>query len=184
MDWIVSSDKEIAGNSDELEARKAYISRVTGAKASNWESFPIAKSQPSKFLLCTSSEGIDGAIITAHINDVIRLSTLNRIAQKPLLVANSCMVASEIGERLFSFLQRVNPDIELRFANQKLQAPMRNPLLSVELTDVGTFGFKTSSSERDLFRYCFQEGFLPALKKAFSYVVLVHPFEREEKQVL
>lgn len=184
MDWIVSADKDIAGNKDQLQARRSYISEVTGSKASNWESFSISRKLSNNFLRCTSLEGVDGVMITAHTHYIYLLSTLKWIAEKPLLIANACVWEVGSDKRLLSFLQKVNPDIELRFAKQSLLFDSKYvPRQYVDLTDVGAFGFKTSRSERDLFRYCSQIGFRPALEKAFHQVCPTPPPVSPEVQM-
>lgn len=171
MDWIVSTDKDIAGNRNQLQARRSYISEVTGSKASDWEGFSVNGKLANNFLRCTSLEGVDGVVITAHIHDVYWLSTLGWIAGKPLLVANTCVWEVGNDKRLLSFLQKVNPEIELRFAKQKVLFTREfAPRQYADLTDAGAFGFRTSLSDRDLYRYCSKVGFRPALEKAFHQV--------------
>lgn len=171
MDWIVSTDKEIAGDKAQLHARRTYISEVTGTKASDWEGFSISGKLPNDFWRCTSLEGVNGVMITAHTPDIYRLSMLEWIAEKPLLVANTCVWTVGNDKQLLSFLQKGNPEIELRFAKQEVLFTQELfPRQYVDLTDVGTFGFRTSRSERELFRCYSQIGLRPALEKAFHRV--------------
>lgn len=184
MDWIVGIDKEIAGNREQLQARKEYIRQVTGANVSKWETI-AGNGLLHGFVICTSLDGVDGTVVTAHIYDVWWLAGLDWVFKKPLLVANTCVWQVGNDKKLLAQLQEKNPEIELRFAKQEIQFnPQASSVrLHVKLSNVGTFGFCTSKSERELFEDSFQFEFRPALERAFPRVCGVQSVKNEAIQI-
>ena len=67
MRWILGTNKEIAIDNDQIQARRNYIQCVTGAEVSAWGFIQVNGPVRKKYLCCMSDDGIDGTFITAHI---------------------------------------------------------------------------------------------------------------------
>jgi len=170
VDWIVSAGKDIAVDGNQLQSRRAYIHDVTNAEVGNWHYIHVNGKECRDFLRCVSSEGVDGTFITAHIYSVFWLCTLKGIADRQLVVANTCVWTPLAHKRLLLNMMKINPTVELRFAKQALSIESDWSIRqSVELRNMGTFGFQSSRSERELFRNR-RDGFRPAIEKAFERV--------------
>lgn len=79
MKWIVSTDKDIAVDTDQLLARHSYIEDVSSAPVSEWNYIRINGTVSKNFLCCTSCDNVNGAFITAHIGQVALLLCLIHI---------------------------------------------------------------------------------------------------------
>ena len=91
MRWILGSGNDIAVNNSQLQARRIYIQRVTGAEVSAWNFIQVNGQESRKFLCCTSNDEIDGTFITAHIGDVYRLCSLREVCGGKFVIANTCI---------------------------------------------------------------------------------------------
>ena len=110
--------------------------------------------------------------ITAHIDDVCAFCQSPIVYTKDFLLANTCIWKFNTDKVLLASILRSNPIFELWFAKQEiiLDGP-RMPKQSVEIKDLGNFGFQTSLSERDLFRHR-RKGLRSAISASFVQVSL------------
>ena len=170
MRWIIGTGKDIAVDSNQVQARGNYIQRVTGAEVSDWNFIKVSGQICKEYLCCTSNDGIDGTFITAHIGDVHKLCTLREICMGKFVVANTCIWEKMSHKKLLSNMKNSNQDIELWFAKQELSID-GNMIFrqSTTLNNMGTFGFQTSLSERELFKNR-GKGFMEAIQASFIRV--------------
>lgn len=153
MKWIVSTDKDIAVDADQLLARHIYIRDVSSAPVSAWNYIRINGSVSKNFLCCTSCDDINGTFITAHIGQVSLLCTLAEIYNGDLVVANTCIWERCFHKKILYNMMRYNPKIELWFAKQEVSLDKFHLLRkTTTIANLGEFGFQTSLSERSLFR--------------------------------
>lgn len=167
MKWILGAGEEIVVGENQLKARTKYIHQVTEVAVSDWQ---IAQVNNHRFLYCMSSDAIDGVFITAHIGDILLLSTVPHIYGSRIIVANTCIWEKSLHKKLLNNLYRVNSNLELYFAKQD---GFIDPALvlrqTTTLLNVGNFGFQTSQSERELFMNR-KKGFEEAVKQSFERV--------------
>lgn len=170
MEWIIGTDKNITQSMEQLLARSKYITKITGANVTPWRILSI-KNSNSKFLICTSLDGRNGSFITAHIYDIILLSTTELVANNEFVVANTCIWNRLSDKKVLYNLMVNNPQIRLWFAKQELSLIGNGYQLKESnlLSWVGNFGFLTSKSERILFANR-KSGFEQALSTAFEPV--------------
>lgn len=168
MEWILGAGSDIAVNREQLKARREFIETVTGSKASPWQ--PILE---NKFFHCHSNDVINGVFITAHIGDVMTLGAWKAVWSSKFVVANTCVWERALHKKLLHIMTCNNRCVELFFAKQEL-GPDANGILrrSATLNDVGTFGFQTSMSERELFSNR-KLGLYKAIQKSFERVSLI-----------
>ena len=167
MKWILSASNDIAVDVNQLKARTKFIHQVTEANVSNWKSFQVNRQQ---FLCCFSDDIIDGVFITAHINDVFLLSTLNHVYENSIVIANTCIWEKQADKRLLFQIRHNNLNANLYFAKQDISLEQMNILRqTTTLLNVGEFGFQTSLSERELFINR-RRGFEEALELSFERV--------------
>ena len=172
MRWIVSTNPDITGDEAALQARRDFIREVTMAEVSKWKQLCV---NSKLFLVCTSNDGINGTFITAHAHEALLLRTRAEIVRGEFIVANTCAVREGGDQDLLWTLKRKNPQIDLYYAKQDPpEEDSTRPSRSVEINDLGTFGFRTSLSERKLFR-ARKQGFVPAIQTAFERVPLGLP---------
>ncbi|MCA5577244.1 hypothetical protein [Enterocloster clostridioformis] len=170
MKWIIGAGKDIIQSTEQLSARSRYIRKITGADVTPWRNLSI-KNSSSKFLICTSLDEKNGSFITAHIYDIILLSTTELLANNEFVVANTCIWNRLSDKKVLSNLMISNPHVRLWFAKQELSVIGKEHELreSNLLSLVGNFGFLTSKSERILFANR-KRGFIQALSMAFEPV--------------
>ena len=170
MRWIISTDKEIAGDSNQLQERRAYIQSVTGSQVSAWNFIRVNGQQSKKYLCCTSVDNVNGTFITAHIGDVYKLCSMREICMGKLVIANTCIWQRMAHKELLLNMMRLNREIELWFAKQELSIDINLILRkSTTLNNVGEFRFRTSLSERKLFANR-SKGFMDAIRVSFERV--------------
>jgi len=168
--WILGAGKDIAVDSNQIQARTDYIRRVTGGNVTDWQYIRIDGAIDNRFLCCTSDDAVDGTFITAHIGDVINLCSLKQVCESKIIIANTCIWVKMADKNLLRQLYSPNPNVELYFAIQELSIDAaRTFRQSTTLLNVGEFGFQTSLSERKLFRNR-NKGFEAALKSSFMKV--------------
>ena len=86
------------------------------------------------------------------------------LTQKRALVAiNSCCLKQSIVEECRAIIKAKNPESEVRFAKQDI-TPTGFKVNYID--DVGTFGFSTTLSEREIYQFR-NEGLIKAIRKAF-----------------
>lgn len=170
MRWIVGAGKDIAVDSNQLQARSNYIRRVTNAEVSAWSFIQVNGQVSRRFICCSSNDEVDGTFITAHINDVYTLCSLREVCVGKFVVANTCIWNRMSHKELLYEMMRFNQEIELWFAKQELSID-RSHLFrqSTTINNIGQFGFQTSLSERKLFANR-NKGVVDAIKKSFIRV--------------
>ncbi len=169
MRWIVSTNRDIAVDSNQLNARRTYIQRITSVNVSPWYSLQI-NGQQQNFLYCISEDLIDGTFITAHIGDVMRLCCLKEIYSGEFIIANTCKWERMSHKVLLQTLNGFNQNVQLWFAKQELSIDNNYVLRqSTTLNNIGQFGFQTSLSERELFRNR-SKGIITAIQLSFDRV--------------
>jgi len=152
--WIVSTDKDIAVDTDQLLARHSYIKDVSSAPVSAWNYIRINGAMSKNFLCCTSYDNINGTFITAHIGQVYLLCTSAEVYNGDLVVANTCIWERCFHKRILYSMMRYNRKVELWFAKQEVSLDeARLFRKSTTIANLGEFGFQTSLSERSLFRH-------------------------------
>ena len=166
MKWIVGASKDIIQSTEQLLARSRYIAKIAEADVTQWRNLVI-KNSNRKYLMCTSLDERDGIFITAHIDDIILLSSTELVANSKFVVANTCIWNRLSDKRVLNNLMLVNPQVRLWFAKQELTIVGSEHQLreSNLLSMVGNFGFLTSKSERVLFANR-NKGFEEALSRA------------------
>ena len=170
MRWIIGTGKDIAVDNSQVQARREYIQRVTGAKVSTWSFIQVNGQVYREFLCCTSSDNIDGTFITAHIKDVYNLCSLREICTGQFVVANTCIWERMSHKKLLSSMMSFNRNIELWFAKQELSVDGNKIFRqSTTLNNIGRFGFQTSLSERELFTNR-KKGLMEAIQMSFVRV--------------
>lgn len=171
MIWIVS--KAASNSEKEMVCRHYFIEDVTQASVSPWmeRTFLINKFpwNSEGFYQCTSDEGEYGIVITAHINEVPVLLENVLTNKKNLVIVNSCIISNDIRNYCMSIVKAKNTQSELYFAKQEI---LDSGVRVNYIDNVGTFGFGTSVSERELFRHR-KEGLVKAISLAFDKVVVV-----------
>lgn len=168
MRWIVSAGADIAISTAQLEARRTFIAEVTTTTVSPWS--PLRISHTSVFYYCNSVDDIDGTFITAHVGEVYALCALPQIARGTLVVANTCIWHRMTHKRILAQLMSQNRNVRLWFAKQELSIDACGIFRqSTTLTNLGEFGFQTSFSERELYRYR-RNGLLNSIEKSFQSV--------------
>lgn len=152
MQWILGHGKGIEFTSQQLDARMNFIKSVTNADVSPWKPL-FTNGLVLPFLTCVSNDGVSGLFITAHSNVVYSLCNLLYLTHTNIIVINSCLLIPEQWKQILEFLSKSNPRMELFFAKQET-IYFNGPLLAkyVTISNVGEFGFRTSISERDMFR--------------------------------
>lgn len=169
MIWIVS--KSLIGSDLELEKRHKYIEEITGARVSPWREC-VCKSE--RFLYrnisyyqCRSEKGEYGVAITAHMNLEVQAILKRELSQKQaIVVINSCKLSKREVKECCSIVRKKNVQSEILFAKQE-----RSPdgLSLNYYSEVGTFGFPTTVSERVMFQNR-KNGLIKAVRKAFDKV--------------
>ncbi len=170
MRWIIGNGNDIAVDSNQVRARGDYIQCVTGAEVSAWSFIWVNEQLCKEYLCCTSNDEIDGTFITAHIDDVYKLCSLREICIGKFVVANTCIWERMAHKKLLNNMRLFNQDIELWFAKQELSVDDNRILRqSTTVNNIGRFGFKTSLSERELFRNR-GKGLMEAIRVSFVRV--------------
>lgn len=170
MRWIVSTGKDIFVNNNQLEARRDYIRKVTGAEVTTWRVMSINGCGVKEFLYCISNDGINGTFITAHIGEVQAICSLRAVANGDFVIANSCIWEKSIDKYILYNMMKINRSIELWFAKQEVSVENGHMLRQcTTLNNIGQFGFQTSLSERQLFAKRHND-FMTAVNEAFVKV--------------
>ena len=169
MKWIVSARPEIVRNSWELHARSEFIQLVSNARVTNWDILRDFRGI-DKFHVCFTDDGVNGAFVTGHIGEVMELCKSEQVADCELVIANTCIWNQLNDKSILYELLKKNSEMKLWFSKQELSCDPNYWLRKTNtLSDVGTFGFPTSKSERILFENR-RKGFMIAVEKAFDKV--------------
>ena len=170
MRWIIGYCKDIAVDNNHLAARRNFIKLVTGTDVSDWAYMRANGQVLKKFLFCTSYDDVDGVFITAHINDFPFLCSLREVHKSKLVIANTCIAGKMMDKILLYNMVSHNQKIELFIAKQELSIDNSQIFWKTNtINNIGEFGFKTSLSERDLFKNR-SKGFLTAIEESFEHV--------------
>lgn len=154
MIWIVS--KDAANSAEHMSSRHQYIEDVTQARVSPWQERACAVDcrleRPVKFFQCKSDKGEYGVVITAHFEEVWSLIYHVITAKKAIIAVNSCVLHREYLKEFSAIVMEKNPHSELYFAKQKWYEEDKPKTLVNFVDNIGSFGFATTESERELFR--------------------------------
>ncbi|MEN6463052.1 MAG: hypothetical protein ABFC94_17000 [Syntrophomonas sp.] len=167
MRWIIGSD--IAGDSNQRQARRDYIKLVTDSEVSAWGFIQVNGQVCKEYLCCLSNDGVDGTFITAHIGDVDKLCSWRGICIGEFVVANTCIVRKMLGKEILYQMMNINREVDLFFAKQELSLDNRILWQSTTLSNIGLFGFQTSLSERQLYKNR-SKGLMDAIRVSFDRV--------------
>lgn len=169
MKWIVSSRPEIVQNLSELCARNKFIQLVSNASVTNWDILRDFRGV-NRFYVCFTDDGINGIFVTGHIEEVMELCRSEQVDTCDFVIANTCIWNRLNDKSILYELLKKHSEMKLWFAKQKLSCETNYWLRKTNtLSDVGTFGFPTSKSERILFENR-RKGFMVAVEKAFDKV--------------
>ena len=170
MEWILGAGSDIVVDNEQLNARKRFIETVTGANVSPWQKVLLRQKSSKGFFRCSSDDTENGVFITAHIDDVVQLAALRKIWSSKFVVADSCVWEIGTNKKLLYNMMRNNRQVELFFSKQELSLDQNQFMRrSVTINNIGEFGFQTSRSERDLFKYR-NVGLYKAIQKSFDRV--------------
>ena len=170
MIWILGTSKDIAVNGNEIQARRNYIQYVTKTVVTDWNFIKINGQVCKEFLCCTSDDDVHGTLITAHIQDVYKLCSMQEICNQKFVVANTCIWKKSAHKTLLNNMMSFNRSIELWFAKQELTVDSNRIFRqTTTLNNVGQFGFQTSLSERELFKNK-SKGLMEAIKVSFNRI--------------
>lgn len=169
MIWIVSAG--IDENVEERRARLQYIKAVSGDKYVSWEKKQgMSPKGFFEYYQCITKDGINGTFITAHNNIVAILCGQWNVAQSEFVVANTCKIVAGFEQFVLQLLQRQNVSAQLYYAKQEKEEIHGAEYDINTARYIGNFGFKTSKSERILYRNK-EKGLVEAIKKAFDYTI-------------
>ena len=142
MIWIVS--EAVSGSTKELKKRHEYIQEVTKVNVSPWIKRTLST---GKFMWRTVNI-YQCASRKAHIEEVPIILKETITSKRAIVVVNSCIMKKSVGRDCLSFVKKQNGSSRLFFAKQE----MSHSGALVNFTDnVGTFGFSTTLSERELY---------------------------------
>ena len=168
MIWVVS--EAVSGSAEELENRRKYIQEITGADVSRWNMRILPKENILKpnicIYQCVSHKGEYGIIITAHIGEVPQIIEEMLTNKRAIVVINSCEIKRKVDKYYLEIVKERNSESKLFFAKQEILAP---GFLVNYSDNVGTFGFSTTLSERELFIHR-HKGIIQAIKLSYNEV--------------
>jgi hypothetical protein len=167
MTWIVGLGEGIEVGDSQLSARGEYIQKVTGSVVSEWSLIMVGN---VRVQCCVSQDNIRGVFITAHMDAVLNLCQMRQVYSHNLIAVNTCMWDKNSDNGLLLRMHRYNRDAELWFAKQivTFESDMIFHMTNT-IETVGTFGFQTSKSERELYIHR-RKGFMEALELSFNRV--------------
>lgn len=166
MFWIVT--KKLTKSEEELDNRYKYIENVSGVRPTLWikckyksDRFPY---HFVEYYKCNTKKGEHGFIITAHMNLEVQTILMNELtAKRAIVVLNSCYLKNTVINECCSIIKSKNEQSEILLAKQKF-SPEGFGINYCE--NVGTFGFSTTVSERELFQHR-REGLIKALRNSY-----------------
>jgi hypothetical protein len=115
---------------------------------------------------CVSARGEYGVFITAHAHELETILESFLSSKKTLYIINSCQIYIRSRYALHDLIKNSSSQSELFLAHQ---APPQSGIFYNYAEDVGTFGFPTTESERELFMHR-EEGLIRAIRLAFEKV--------------
>ena len=124
-----------------------------------------------EYYQCITRDGINGTYITAHNYIVVALCKLPCVAQGVFVVANTCKLVVDLDKKLLQQMQSFNSSAQLYYAKQEREVIAGREYDSNVIRDIGVFGFKTSKSERILYRNRGKD-FMKAIRIAFDRVIV------------
>ena len=87
------------------------------------------------------------------------------------MVANTCKLVVDLDKKLLQQMQSFNGSAQLYYAKQEREVIAGREYDSNVIRDIGVFGFKTSKSERILYRNR-EKDFMEAIRIAFDRVIV------------
>lgn len=169
MVWIVSAG--IDENVQERKARLQYIKEVSGDRYISWEKKQLVSLLGNiEYYQCTTKEGVNGTFITAHNYIVAILCGRMCVENSEFVVANTCKIEENFHKKILRLLQRINSSAQLYYAKQEKEVINGIERDSNIINNIGNFGFKTSKSERILYRKK-DKGLIEAIRNSFDYIV-------------
>lgn len=160
MIWVVS--KEIYDSDHDLIPRHKYIEEVTQTRVSPW----VECRSPVNYFRCSSLKGEYGIVITAHIGEVQPILEVALNNKRALVIINSCILKKYNINLITKIVRRKNPQSIIYWAKQDIINGYGSLVFN---DDCGTFGFKTTASERELFMHR-SKGLLNAINQAYERI--------------
>ena len=170
MIWIVSSS--VAGTDENISARHEYIELVSQAHVSPWQKHVAEADRDGyikpivEYYQCRSENGEYGIVPTAHIDESITILNAIRNDKKTIYALNTCIVSDNFKLELLHTIKHYNLQSELYLARQKKGAEGKYFNYAENL---GTFGFSTTRSEREVFMHR-EKGLTQAIRLAFEKI--------------
>ena len=178
MIWIISDN--LISDALMLTARHQFIEDVTHTRVSPWNrrvAYSTGKQRASSvigikrlytvpFYQCVSARGEYGVFITAHAHELETILESFLSPKKTLYIINSCQIYIRSRYALHDLIKNSSSQSELFLAHQ---APPQAGIFYNYAEDVGTFGFPTTESERELFMHR-EDGLTRAIRLAFVKV--------------
>lgn len=169
MYFLLSTSPDIIGLEENIRARLEFIKDITGVVPTPWKPIRFPKSG-ELFLICYTANEINGIYITAHNYEVVHICKEGVIAKSDFIIANTCIYRDNLDTDILKLLRQQNRDIQLWYAKQELELVDKCVLRNTNtITEVGTFGFMTSKSDRLMFKNR-KLGFEKALQLSFDKV--------------
>lgn len=169
MYFLLSTNLAIMEKRENIEARLEFIKDITGVVPTPWEPVEFYKGG-KMFLMCHTDDQISGIYVTAHNYEVGHICRQGVAAKVDFFVANTCIYRNDLEIDILNMLRKWNKDIQLWYAKQELELVNHYELRNTNtITEVGTFGFMTSKSDRLMFKNR-KLGFEKALKLSFDKV--------------
>lgn len=169
MYFLLSTSPDIKGVEENIKARLEFIKDITGVVPTPWK--PISFPKVEKlFLICHTADQINGIYVTAHNYEVVHICREGVAAKLDFFIANTCIYRNNLDTDILKLLRQWNKNIKLWYAKQELELVDRYVLRNTNtITEVGTFGFLTSKSDRLMFKNR-KLGFEKALQLSFDSV--------------
>ena len=98
-------------------------------------------------------------------------SILPCVVKSDFVVANTCKLPGDLDKRILQQLQNFNSSAQLYYAKQEQEEINGEEYDSNMICAIWTFGFKTSKSERMLFKKR-KIGLIEAIQNSFDHVVI------------
>ena len=169
MYFLLSKSPDIMGTEDNTRARLGFIQDITGVVPTPWKSIRFHKGG-EWFLICNTDDNINGIYVTAHNYEVVHICNEGVAAKTDFFVANTCIYSNNLEMDVLALLRQWNKNIQLWYAKQELELIDGYVLRNTNtITEVGTFGFMTSKSDRLMFKNR-KKGFEKALQLSFDRV--------------
>lgn len=170
MIWIVS--KALVTSEDELNNRHRFVKDITQSEVSPWSLHCCQSNRwlqkSIEYFQCTSHKGEYGVVITGHMNIEVQPILQHVLTnKKALVVINSCEIKKSAKEECFRIVTEKNKHSEMFFSRQELS---ESGYKINYIESAGTFGFRSTISERELFQQR-KLGLVKAIRMVYDKVV-------------